>query len=353
MQTLTLRGWTVGDPLLDVGIETLCYDPTTGVLLVGTGGTGGLRSYDVAEGQALSIVDQEYYAPSEAYLITGEIDVTTLNGDTVVFVGGAGPNGYLTYTMNASGQIGAAQSVGAQPNGPPDLAARYISDAGIHYLAGENATGFGVYKVKNTGTLSRSSQVTDTETTHARDLADITGIRIGDRDIVISASRSEKGVTSYIADPTTGALTAVDSLGAAEGLGILDTITQVETVQTGGKSYVIVASASNNGQMGAISVLRVKYSGDLVATDHVLDTLDTRFAGVQAMTTVTVDDRVYVVAGGADDGLSLFVLLPNGQLQHLSSISDEANTGLTNVTAVEAVHTGDEVQVFVSSQAEA
>ena len=353
MQELVLRGWTTGDARLEVDIRSMHYDTGSGALFVGTGGAGGLVSYSVTEGQGLSLLDSQYYSASQSHTITGRIDAVDLGQQTALIVSDPGASGYLAYAVNDTGTIGDSVGITTPPPGAAGLAACHVSEAGFLYLAGENGTGFGIYEMAASGTLAQQGMVQDTATTHASDLAALTGIRLNGQDIVIAASRGEQALTSYISDPNTGALTAQDTIGVAQGLGILNTITQVELVQTGGQTFVLVASAADHGEMGALSVLRLTDTGQLIAVDHVIDTRDTRFGTAQALATATVEDRVYVVAGGGDDGLSLFVLLPDGQLQHLSSLADQLTTGLTNIAALEMVHVGDEVQVFAAAQGEA
>lgn len=60
--------------------------------------------------------------------------------------------------------------------------------------------------------------------------------------------------------------------------------------------------------------------------------------------------RAYVLAGGGDDGVSLFVLLDSGRLVYLDSLADGAVPGLANVSALAAVAQGEEVRVFAASQ---
>ncbi|NOD88165.1 MULTISPECIES: hypothetical protein [unclassified Ruegeria] len=108
-----------------------------------------------------------------------------------------------------------------------------------------------------------------------------------------------------------------------ETLGI-STPNAVESIEAYGKSWVVVAGAGSN----SVSVLQLDQDGGLTATNHVLDTLDTRFAAVQDLAVVEVNGRVFVVAGGGDDGVSLFTLTTHGQLVHLDSFEDTLASGL-------------------------
>ena len=89
--------------------------------------------------------------------------------------------------------------------------------------------------------------------------------------------------------------------------------------------------------------------GALTPSDHVMDTLETRFGGVQALSIVKADDRAFVFAGGADDGVSVSELVPGGHLIHLQSLAHDVGSGLENISDIEAVRVGNEIQIFVAS----
>ncbi len=131
--------------------------------------------------------------------------------------------------------------------------------------------------------------------------------------------------------------------------GPLQAVTELRTVSTAGQDYVLVGSATNS----ALTVLRVAADGSMVATDHVVDDLLTRFSSVTALATLTVNGRAFIVAGGRDDGLSLFTLLPGGQLLHLQTLGDSAATTLAAPSDITMTVVGTEIQVFVSSGLEA
>ena len=137
---------------------------------------------------------------------------------------------------------------------------------------------------------------------------------------------------------------ATGQLGAAQGLGV-QTPTALAVLNAYGRDWAILGAAGSQ----SLSVIAVDGDGGLTATDHLLDTRLTRFGGVTSLATVQADDRVFVVAGGADDGLSLFTLLPDGRLLHLSSFEHGENPGLMNVTALAAARLGDRLEVAVTS----
>ena len=96
--------------------------------------------------------------------------------------------------------------------------------------------------------------------------------------------------------------------------------------------------------------MRLDPTGALTPVDHILDTRLSRFGEVQAVASITHDGHTYVVAGGNDRGLTLFELLPDGQLLHLHSLPGSVNARLDGIVALELAIVGDELQVYVASE---
>ena len=144
-----------------------------------------------------------------------------------------------------------------------------------------------------------------------------------------------------------GFLNEVGSYSADNGLWI-SAPTDVETVSTANDTYVLVAGATSS----SISVLQMQPSGTLQSVDHVIDGLDTRFAGITALAVTQSDGRIWVAAGGADDGITLFTLLPNGQLEPLAQIVDTVDLSIADIADLEIQVTEDTVTVYAASATE-
>lgn len=194
--------------------------------------------------------------------------------------------------------------------------------------------------------LQQMPGLADDAITQLADISAIRAFRTGDgQPWLLVASTSEDAVTALSVGPD-GGLTAVGSIGAADGLG-LDAPAVIREVALGGAAYVIVAG----GGSSSLSVLRLDPTG-LTPTDHVTDTLDTRFQGVRALDAVHLDGRAWVFAGGIDDGISVFQLLGDGRLVLAATLADTDALPLADVAAIRAVILGGAVQVFVSSATE-
>ncbi len=170
-------------------------------------------------------------------------------------------------------------------------------------------------------------------------------LKSGSGHFVITADAASNVISTYEIDDTTGILTTVDNSASLSTLGIASP-TAIEVVQAYGQSWVLVAGSGSN----SLSVMKLGGDGRLTPTDHVLDSLDTRFETVQDLAVVEANGRAFVVAGGGDDGLTLFILTPDGQLIYLDSFADTLASGLQNVETISVAQVGDELQILAASQ---
>ncbi|WP_265502089.1 M10 family metallopeptidase C-terminal domain-containing protein [Paracoccus beibuensis] len=134
---------------------------------------------------------------------------------------------------------------------------------------------------------------------------------------------------------------------AARGTGF-DLPSDVEVAQFGGRSFVLMAAAGSS----SLTVFRLTQDGRLTTVDHVIDEGTTRFQSATALETAVVGGRAFVFAGGADDGISVFTMLPDGRLLHLTTIADSDAFTLADVSDIEAVVQGGRITLFVSSSTE-
>ncbi len=155
-------------------------------------------------------------------------------------------------------------------------------------------------------------------------------------------------VTAHRVDPDSGALELRGTVGAPDGLGIA-VPTALATVTAHGTDWVVLAAAESQ----SLSVMRLGAQGSLTATDHLIDNLGTRFGAVQALAAIEMDGHAFVAAGGGDDGISLFSLLPDGRLLHQASLAQGAGLGLEDVTAIALAAAGTALQIFVAGEAAA
>jgi Ca2+-binding RTX toxin-like protein len=141
-----------------------------------------------------------------------------------------------------------------------------------------------------------------------------------------------------------GALVPGQVAGALDGLGWSGP-SALRVAEAGGVPYLVVAAA------GSSSLTTLTFGGGVYRiADHIVDDRFTRFGGTVTLDTITVGGRTFVATGGADDGLSLFELLPGGRFVHLETFEDTITRFVGNVTAVALIRQGSNVLLAASGQ---
>ncbi|TNF23484.1 MAG: hypothetical protein EP318_00075, partial [Rhodobacteraceae bacterium] len=305
----------------------------TTTLLVESQGGQSLASFDLAGGQLSAAGNDPVGTDLVGWTAAGQswaVRAETLDR----LVPGEGASVYL----NNQGQPGMSALML-----PLDLA------GGRVYIAALPGSG-GLYTLTPgaEGTLDSSHFRGDTSGTYAGAPAALAGLEVaGTSYVALASGGADQGLTLYRVSDS-GQLTATASLGAAEGIGIYNP-TALVVAEVGGTTLVILGAAGS----GSLTVFEVGAGGTLELRSHLLDDLGTRFGGLTVLETAEVAGHDYLVAGGADDGLSLFLILPNGQLVHLDTIADGLDSTLMNVSALELAVEGNVLHVFAASQSEA
>ncbi|MEL7183939.1 MAG: DUF4214 domain-containing protein, partial [Pseudomonadota bacterium] len=285
----------------------------------------------------MQILDREMFSPNLATL-SGPmgLHLRQIDGqDMLLAHGQAGVlYGWAVAENGALGQM----TRWTLPEDLVALDAAFVShDGRLHaYTTGRGTSGVDAWTFGADGTLRPVQSVTldasgardGGEAILGNDIFALHAVTLGGVPHLLAASVGD-GTISTLRVEAGGEMTLVAQTGLRETLPIA-TPTQLETVTLAGQTYVLVGAAGTS----SVSVLRVKDSGGLVPTDQVGDELTTRFQGVAVLKTVTLDDRAYVVAGGADDGLTLMELLPGGRLMHRATLADDLQMALTNPSAL-------------------
>lgn len=310
---------------------------------------GGVSSYSFSDPDTpLKRIDTQPFRGGLVY--QGDLHLTplSLDGGNFVHLSGAGkadhlgiglsPSGALTgfATLFASGSLGTAiTAMGQTGSGAGSL---------IH-AAGKGDQGFTVYRIGANGVPVKTSEIaiTASGTASGASVDQIVQTEAGGKRFLVAVSGLGDFISTHPLSDTGQLGTSIVHLGAmGAGYG---TPTAVEAVQTGGRSFVIVAAAGTS----SLTVFRLSTDGTLTPTDHILDELTTRFQNIRALETVQIGNRVLVFAGGTDDGISIFALQPDGRLLHLQTIADNNAMTLADVTDIEAQVVGGRIALFVAS----
>ncbi|WP_159441706.1 calcium-binding protein [Roseivivax lentus] len=290
-------------------------------------GVSGLSAWDLRGTGPIS-EDQMGLSGGPVPGVTPDITPMTLaSGQEVALITGTGAAGLVMVRVNADGSFGNPISINAAAAGVPadlsDVAVATLPSGTYLYGIAPGSTAPMVWQVSATGQLTLVSAGSRAPDQNGVPAPGLTDLAVVDNHLVAAGS-GETYLTSYTITAS-GTLTAPQRLGASDNPGIAGEIT-LDTVTIGGTDFVILGAAGT----GTLTLYALE-GGRLTLTDHVMDSRDSRFAGVSALDTVVIDGVAYLAAGGADQGVSLFQVTPEGDLVHLGVLEDTTRTALDGI----------------------
>ena len=334
-----------GNSAVDLGIMDLSViNGPQGLRLVAYSGTnGGVSSYQIDAGGRLSPLGASAISTGHGLRAETDMAVGYLGSTTAILVGVTGSAGLAGWGSNLAGAIGRPYTLTlpAGFSGQMHLASQPDPSAPLFVLSPASGR-IAVYDPGRAAMVELSGAGSGLTGSHGLVQATHAG-----ETLLISIDASRAALSVHRHDPATQSLSRTDTLSATDGLAVA-TLSDLDVAQIGGQTFVIAAAAGSS----SLTVLRLSPEGQLTLTDHILDSRDTRFQAVTAVDTITVGAHVFVAAGGGDDGVTLFRLLPDGTLQTLATLEDSLATGLTNVSAIELVHIGDSLFLYVGGEGE-
>ncbi|WP_106746106.1 calcium-binding protein [Yoonia maritima] len=317
------------------------------VLYSTTGGDGVLSNWNI-DGATPENIDIQ---PFDGALQAGGVATLSVLSD-----------GGNTALFTSNGTQSAPQIITLDPNGAfnLDLAVSVEQLTGYqHFTTVDLGTGsFAVYgglicadglgqiTFDSSGAISPQTTTAGIAGTYTDQISATATAAVDGQNILLTASMTGNGVTSWSIDET-GALSAVDNLGTDQELWI-DAPTVMTTTVVNGQTYVVLGAAGSD----SISVMQLNPDGNMILRDHVLDDLETRFGGISALEVINHNGQTFVIAGGADDGISVFVLLEGGQLLPRAHIADTTEMGLDNISAIAVSGQGNGLDIYVASSSE-
>ncbi len=325
---------------------------TTTMLYVATAQGGGLSSYFLGANGAIGSGQHMAYSKSTMPMASTSLVEVDFPTKPAVLAIGTYDTKLQAYTLTTAG--GLAGTTAGLLSAPTDLATASCATVSVTlgpvsylYTAHSGESTVAGYSIVSNKLLAELPAVAGTGAPTGGSITTLGTVDVGSSHILLAGLTGSNTVVSYTIGAT-GALTYADHDGQTEGLA-LNAPSAIATAHVGGETYAIVGSAGNS----ALSVLHVAADGQLQATDQVTDDLNTRFGGVTQISTITAAGHDYILAAGADDGISLFTLLPGGRLFHLSTVADTTSSTLDNVSALTTHLHGSTIDVYAASATEA
>jgi Ca2+-binding RTX toxin-like protein len=265
--------------------------------------------------------------------------------DSLIWAGGMGGAGAALYRVTETGQMQPLTGLRPQAGSVVSLAPASVGSTALVFTAARGSDSITAWQRQGDGSFTQTENLRLIPDGPGHDHLALAIAQAGGETWLLAASNQDHSLTSFRITPQ-GTLDRTARLGADGGLGVAQP-THLQTVTFQGDTYAIMGAAGTS----SVSVIRLDPDGALVVTDQVNDTLDTRFQGVTALTVAESQGRVYVIAAGSDDGLTVMTLLPGGRLVGLDTAAHVAGQGLSNPTALTAhvTETGD-IRVYAADQ---
>ncbi|MDM7458610.1 MAG: hypothetical protein P3W94_004505, partial [Paracoccus sp. (in: a-proteobacteria)] len=344
--------------------QTSWLSNVTDLAIAGSGGQmaliaathlgGGVSSYRITDpATPITQLATRPYPAAFTYGGTPEITLLSIGGRDLVHIGELSGAASRAVPFNAvTGHLAPFDLAFSAGLPAGEVTALHVHpSAGGDLLLSAHSTGLvlNVHRAGADGVLTRQSHVSIPPPGDAAEHATITRITstvVEGQTIVLTLSGNGNFLTTHLLSDQ-GQLDAGTLHRAGMGLGY-DQPSQLAVLEVAGQTYVLLGSGGSH----SLSVFRLDAQGRLTGTDHVIDELTTRFRGVSALDAVQIDGRSLIFVGGADDGISVFTLLPGGRLLHLETIADTATTTLADVSAIRAAVVEGRIALFVASATE-
>ena len=308
----------------------------------------GTTAYQVLPDGSLSFESRLLFTDGP-HLSEPFVEFATFGGAEYVVPAGFGETALGFYAASNQGLELPSLTFAGAPYDRPIVAAEFLEHSDHSYVyANHYATqGIAIYRIGADNSWETVEAPSGVNASLKKPISGLEIAKVNGVDFLICADAENNEVRSYLILGD-GRLAQLDVEGAQDGIGIA-TPAAIEFVQFSGKNYVVLASSGSS----SLTVFEITDCGNLIATEHVIDDLNTRFASVQDLAVTIVSDRAFVVVGGGDDGVSLFELLPTGKLIHVSSFADTLDTSLQNVVEVALSQSGSDLTIYAASEQEA
>lgn len=310
---------------------------------------GGISAYRLgAADQPLELTGSRAYAPGVGYLDTPLAALVDLNGGASLFGVGLSDGVSGGVRLGADGGLGSGTALSQLGADVTQLGSFDTPLGTFIYSARNSQASFTISKLLDDGSLSKvdSSSLPWVPGQQGTEIDDMQVARIGDRNFMLTTS----ALGNYIAIQGIngdGTLGRAQVMWSDSGIG-LAAPSHIGTASVQGVTYLVVASS----QSLSLTTMRITYDGTLIPVDHIVDSLNTRFSNATALETVMVNGRAFIFAGGSDDGISVFTLMPNGRLLHLTTLTDTNSNTLADVSAIQATVVDGKIALFVASSTE-
>ncbi|WP_371823345.1 calcium-binding protein [Paracoccus sp. Z118] len=311
---------------------------------------GGLSRWVLDASGGFRLEESSAWAPGMRHREAPEIVLLEGAGGTSLLTPGILGAVDMGRILGSRGEIGSLDRALADAPLPEDVVnmARLTTGAGIDCVATTRAgdTQITLWRVSAAGEFTQMAATIRQPQPEGAQVDSLLVVRINGAVVVVSTSLGGNYVATHRVQDD-GTLAPGEYLSSEQGTGF-NQPRDVVHAEVGGRHFLVVSSA----QSSSLTVVSISADGRMMPVDHVIDERTTRFQNVTALESITIDGRSFIIAGGADDGLTLLTLTADGQLIHLATIADTAQLALADVSSISAAVIDGRIVVVAASATE-
>ena len=276
------------------------------------------------------------------------VTTAVVDGTTYLFVAGYLDNGVSVFSVANNGMLTSVTNVTDDGTlnltGAVSVTTAVVDGTTYLFVAGFNDDGVSVFSIANNGILASVQNVRDTRDLYLSGAQSVTTAVAGGTTYLFVAGVFDDGVSVFSVANDDGMLTSVTNVTDAGSLQ-LDGAISVTTAVVEDTTYLFVAGNRDDG----VSVFSVANNGMLTNVDNVDDDNNLELHGAISVTTAVVEDTTYLfVAGGSDDGVSMFRVGDTGALANVTNVRDNGTLNLRFTTSVTTAVVDGTTYLFVA-----
>ena len=322
-------------------------------------GFDGITSYTLGTDESFvagpGVYDQPGLGPDDLLRSRADIELVEAFGETYIAVASQASEAiglYDTKTLTQVSSIFDADDPSYKLYNANALASTTI-DGSLYLIvsaAGDSAISF--FEIGKDGALSKGAAVYEDfedEGYRLLGVSDMELVTIGDKQFLITVSKSEDGMNVFEIDDTDfkNSLTLVDTLDDGDGVTLADA-QNLETTVVDGVTYLIVSFSISSSPSSAVagpgsrgvSVIALDETGQLSPVLEVVTDSEGGFGSGEPPVITEVGGVKYLTVAGAE-GMTLFRLINN--LIDETAMTVEVAENTTPVTAVPKLFDDDAV----------
>ncbi|MGB0505549.1 MAG: Hint domain-containing protein [Pikeienuella sp.] len=210
-----------------------------------------------------------------------------------------------------------------------------VVDGETFVFAAGNDDGISVFRLESDNTLTSIFDINDNNSLFLNNVRELEFVEIGGNPILVVGSL-EDAISTFSVD-TDGTLVELDQL-EDDGSLLLNNVLGMTTVDVGGTLFAVTTNSQGGGASAneGISTFSIDSNG-IITTEDQIDALS--IAGLELdsardVESIVVDGTTFVIAGGLDDGLSVFSIDSSGTLTNEFNVADDATLLLDTVRGI-------------------